>query len=325
MSPNIALFSLIRDWLPQGSEMATQVDSIITGLLIAASVVCVVLTVVTVYILIRYRRGSKASRARVEISTWKIETVWTIATLSVFLYFFVRGATAYVEMERTPAETGVVNIVARQWMWDMRYDDGRREFNVLHLRQNTPVRLVISSEDVIHSFFVPAFRLKQDAVPGRITSAWVNPTRAGTYRLYCAQYCGTAHAEMGGMVIVLPPADYDAWERRANISGDPSLSRGKEVFAKYGCGSCHEDRSVNRAPSLIGLYGTQVTLYDGRIVTADEQYLHDAILVAPKYSVAGFPPIMPTYTGIISGPEVAELISYIRSLGVSRAPLASNP
>jgi cytochrome c oxidase subunit 2 len=325
MSLNLALFGRFGEMLPQGSEMAARVDSIISGLLIVASIVCVALAALTVYILVRYRRGSLAVRTNVAIPTWKIETAWTVATLAVFLYFFVRGAAVYVDMERMPSETGAVHIVARQWMWDMRYDDGRREFNVLHLRQNTPVRLVISSEDVIHSFFVPAFRLKQDAVPGRIVSAWVNPTRTGSYRLFCAQYCGTAHAEMGGTVVVLAPAEYDAWEHGTTASGSPSLARGKEVYARFGCGRCHEERSAKLAPSLAGLFGTQVTLYDGSTVVADEVYLHDSILVARKYLVAGFPPRMPTYAGIISESEASDLISYIRTLGVPKAPLASNP
>jgi cytochrome c oxidase subunit 2 len=305
--------------------MATRVDRIISGLVIAAIVVCVVLAALTIYILIRYRRGSKARRTPVAIPTWIIETAWTVPTLAVFLYFFARGAGVYIDMERMPHDAEVVDIVARQWMWDMRYDDGRREFNVLHLRQNSPVRLVLHSEDVIHSFFVPAFRLKQDAVPGRIVSAWVNPTRIGTYRLFCAQYCGTAHAEMGGTVIVMAPAEYDAWRRGADVAGISPLERGREAYVKYGCGRCHENGSAKEVPSLAGVLGTQVTLDGSRTVLADEQFLHDSILVAPKFRVAGYPPRMPSYYGIVSESEAADLVRYIGSLKASNSPLASIP
>jgi cytochrome c oxidase subunit 2 len=325
MRLNLALFGPGGDRLPQASDMAARVDSIISGLLVSAVAVCVVLAALTVHILIRYRRGSKAARPPISISTWKIEAAWTAATLAVFLYFFVRGAAVYVEMEQVPPETTVVHIVARQWMWDIRYDDGRREFNVLHLRQNSPIRLVLSSEDVIHSFFVPAFRLKQDAVPGRIVSAWVNPSRIGTYHLFCAQFCGTAHAEMGGTVVVLAPADYDAWKHGVDGSTLQPVARGKAAYAKYGCGRCHEDRSAGAAPSLAGLFGNQVILDGGHTVVADEQYLHDAIIGAPKHVVAGYPPHMPSYAGIIGEAEVADLISYIRSLETPRSSLASIP
>jgi cytochrome c oxidase subunit 2 len=329
VTPLLALFGQAGDWLPQGSGMAVRVDSIICGLLVAGTAVVVILGALTTFILVRYRRGSSASRAPVRIPTWKIETGWTVVTLAVFLYFFVRGAAVYIDMERTPPGAEVVHVVARQWMWDMRYEDGRREFNALHLRQNSPVRLLLSSEDVIHSFFVPAFRLKQDAVPGKVVSAWVTPTRIGTYTLFCAQYCGTAHAEMTGTVIVLGPAEYDAWRRgadaRSPAAGNSPIMRGRTVYMKYGCGRCHEDPAAARAPSLAGLYGNRVQLEGGRTVQADEQYLHDSILLAPKYVVAGYAPGMPTYAGIISEPEAADLVSYVESLRPPIAPLASLP
>jgi cytochrome c oxidase subunit 2 len=329
MKPLFAVFGQGRDWLPQASGMAARVDSIIGGLLIAGAAVVVVLASLTTYILIRYRRGSSASRAPVGIATWKIETGWTVVTLAVFLYFFVRGAAVYIDMERMPAGAEVIHVAARQWMWDIRYENGRREFNALHLRQNSPVKLVLTSEDVIHSFFVPAFRLKQDAVPGRVASAWVTPTRVGTYTLFCAQYCGTAHAEMTGTVVVLGPAEYDAWKRgagpRAATADASPISRGRMVYMKYGCGLCHEDPAAARAPSLAGLYENQVRLEGGRTVRADDQYLHDSILLAPKYVVAGYAPGMPTYAGIISKPETIDLIAYVESLRSPGEPLASIP
>lgn len=329
MKPMLALLGLGIGLLPQGSAIAARVDSIFLGLLIAGALVVLVLTALTTFILVRYRRGSSASRDPVRIATWKIETTWTVATLAVFLYFFVRGTALYLDMERIPAADAVVHVVARQWMWDMRYEDGRREFNALHLRRDTPVRLVLSSEDVIHSFFIPAFRLKQDVVPGRLVSAWVTPTRTGTYTLFCAQFCGTAHAEMTGTIVVLGPAEYEAWkrsgDRRGYAAGHSSAERGRKAYMKYGCARCHEDPSANGAPLLAGLFGSRVRLEGGRTALADEQYLYDSILLAPKHVVAGYPAVMPSYAGIISEAEATDLTSYIESLPPADAPLASSP
>jgi cytochrome c oxidase subunit 2 len=330
MIPLLALFGSGPSWLPVGSDEASQVDGIFRSLLIVGTAVVVILGIAATFILIRYRRGSAANRSRVRIATWKIETSWTVITLAVFLYFFWRGAQVYLDMERTPPGAEVVQVAARQWMWDMRYEDGRREFNELHLRLGSPVRLVLSSEDVIHSFFVPAFRLKQDVVPGKLVSTWVNPTRVGTYTLFCAQFCGTAHAEMIGKIVVLAPADYDAWKRGAPGSGAAisalgTVGRGRGVYARFGCARCHDSASGSAAPELAGLYGNRVRLQGGGVVLADEQYLHDSILLAPKYVVAGYPAAMPTYAGIISESDTLDLISYLESLKPAAAPLASLP
>jgi cytochrome c oxidase subunit 2 len=317
--------ALLGSPLPEASALAGSVDDLIRDLLVAATAVVVILGACATFILVKYRSGSRAARGPVRIPTWVIETSWTVVTLVVFLYFFWRGASVYLDIERVPQGAEVVRVVARQWMWDMRYADGRREFNELHLRQGSPVRLVLSSEDVIHSFFVPAFRLKQDAVPGRIVSTWVTPTRPGTYTLFCAQYCGTAHAEMTGKVVVMAPADFDAWRRgapAAALARAPDAA-GRRAFERFGCARCHGSASV--APALAGLYGTRVRLAGGQVVTADEQYLHDAILLAPKYVVEGYPASMPSYAGIMSEAEALELVSYIEGMRPAGAPLAANP
>lgn len=323
MRPMLALFGL-----PVGSDIAGQVDGLVRALLVVCTAVLVILGVICLFILVRYRSGSGASRVRVRTATWKIETAWTAVTLVVFVYFFWKGAAVYLDMERSPPGAETVHVVGRQWMWDIRYDDGRREFNELHLRLGTPVRLVLSSEDVIHSFFVPAFRMKQDVVPGKVVSESLTPTRVGTYTVFCAQYCGTAHAEMLGKVVVLAPADYDAWKRGGPGSGAASaalgpIGRGRGVYARFGCARCHDSASGSLAPSLAGLYGNRVRLEGGGVILADDQYLHDSILLAPKYPVAGYRARMPTYAGIISEPDALDLISYIESLNPADAPLAS--
>jgi cytochrome c oxidase subunit II len=302
--------------LPAASDVAPRVDHIINGLLAAGTAMVVLLTVLTLFILVRYRRGSAASRRPVGIATWKIEATWITGTLVVFLVFFFQGAGVYADMERIPPGLPEIAVTGRQWMWDVRYPDGRREFNTLHVRQGAPVRIVLSSEDVIHSFFVPAFRIKQDVVPGRIVSTWFNPTRAGSYALFCAQYCGTAHAQMIGTIVVLPPADYAAWaqgEPPVVPSGTPE-SRGLAAYRRYGCAECHDDPLGRRGPRLRGLYGSVVPLADGERVRADEQYLHDAILLAPKYKLPGYALTMPTYDGIMAPADAMDLIAFVKSL-----------
>jgi cytochrome c oxidase subunit 2 len=324
MSPLLALLDGNPGWLPVASSMAPRVDRVLRGLLAAGIAVAVVLTVLTFIILVRYRRGSAASRAPSGIATWKIEASWIIATVTIFLFFFFEGAGVYADMERIPPGLPEITVVGRQWMWDVRYADGRREFNMLHVRQNTPVRVVLSSEDVIHSFFVPAFRVKQDAVPGKIVSTWFNPTRTGTYALFCAQYCGTAHAQMIGAVVVLSPGDYAAWVRGSPPpEGGTAQARGRAAYRRFGCAECHEDPQGRRAPPLSGLYGSLVTLDDGERVRADEQYLRDAILLSPRNRVSGFALTMPNYDGIIGPSDALDLIAYLKSL--ASAPRAAQP
>jgi cytochrome c oxidase subunit 2 len=317
----------VDSWLPAASGIAPRVDAIIRGLLVAGTAMVVLLTVLTLVILVRYRRGSAASRRPVGIATWKIEAAWITGTLIVFLFFFFQGAGVYADQERIPPGLPEITVTGRQWMWDVRYADGRREFNTVHVRQGSAVRVVLSSEDVIHSFFVPAFRLKQDAVPGRIVSTWFNPTRAGRYPIFCAQYCGTAHAQMIGTMVVLPPADYAAWAQggpRGVLGGTPE-SRGLAVYRRFGCAECHEDPLARRGPRLPGLYGSVVALADGERVRADEQYLHDAVLLAPKYRLPGYALSMPTFEGIISPAEALDLIAYLKSLAPLPPKLASPP
>jgi len=316
MSCLIAFSGAFTDWLPSASSMAPRVDGVLRGLLETGAAVVIVLTALTLVILVRYRRGSAVSRAPSGIATWKIEASWIIGTMLVFLYFFFEGARVYADMERIPPGLPEITVVGRQWMWDVRYANGRREFNTLHVRLNTPVRIVLSSEDVIHSFFVPAFRVKQDVVPGKIVSTWFDPTRTGTYTLFCAQYCGTAHDQMIGSVVVMSPADYDSWARGdPHPTGGTAETRGRAVYHRFGCAECHDDPLGHRAPPLGGLYGSVVTLAGGERVRADEQYLRDAVVLSPRYRVSGYALTMPTYDGIIAPSDALDLVAYLKALG----------
>jgi cytochrome c oxidase subunit 2 len=326
-------FATLTERLPEASSFAPRVDGIFTGLLIASAVVIVILTALTLTFLIRYRREAKVNRSAVRIATWKLETAWTAGTTLVFLGFFFWGASVYLDIKRVPAagDADEINVVGRQWMWDIRHPDGRREFNTMHVLVNRPVRLLLSAEDVIHSFFVPAFRLKQDLVPGKTVDAWFKPTRTGVYTLFCAQYCGTEHSAMLGRIIVQSPADYAAWlagdwkaAAAAAQNTDHDLrSSGRRLFQQFGCSVCHDPDAFVHAPSLVGIYGQRVRLSDGTFVRADDQYLHDSILHASRQVVAGYVPMMPSYDGVIPEPDVLELISYLKS--ITPAPPAAPP
>lgn len=205
-------------------------------------------------------------------------------------------------------------IVAKQWMWTAQHGTGQREIDELHVPAGQPLRLVMTSQDAIHSFFVPAFRVKQDVLPGRYTELWFTPTVAGRFHLFCAEYCGTDHARMGGDIVVLSPAEFARWL----ATGAPRagmVARGEALFRAHGCSGCHGAQATVHAPDLAGLYGRPVPLADGTLVVADERYLRDAILLPQREIAAGYPPIMPSYAGRIDDEDLFDLIAYLRSLG----------
>jgi cytochrome c oxidase subunit 2 len=252
-------------------------------------------------------------RAPLPIAEWKVETVWLFGTTAGFLGFFFWGSSIYLDAEHAPAGADEIVVVGRQWMWDVRHPNGRREFDELHVPVGRPIRLLLSSEDVIHSFFVPAFRFKQDAVPGKIVSAWFEPTRPGVYALLCAQFCGTKHSGMTGRIVVLTPEDYAAWLAKGEGGGDLA-ARGQRLFVRYGCSGCHAANSIVRAPPLEGLFGRDVPLADGTFVHADEQYLVDSMLEPAKQVAAGYAPVMPVFKGVIPEGDLLELVAYLKSL-----------
>jgi len=273
------------------SSIAPRVDHLFLALVIVSGVLVIVLIVTNLFFLVRYRRGSNAVRPP-RAAEGKIETIWITGTTGGFLVFFFWGARLYVDLERPPAEAQEIQVVGRQWMWDVRQPNGRREFDELHVPTGQAIRLLLTSEDVIHSFFVPAFRVKQDVVPGKTVSLWFEATKAGVYRLFCTQFCGTKHAEMSGEVIALPPEAYAAWLAEGNRDGD-AIARGRQLFVRYGCAGCHAASSSFHAPALDGLYRRRVALADGSFVEADDQYLRDSILEPTKQVVAGYSPVMP--------------------------------
>jgi cytochrome c oxidase subunit 2 len=300
--------------LPEASVQAVSTDRIFFAL-IAVSVVIVVLVVgAVVTFAVRYRQGSRAKRGSLpKFFSREVEVGWTAATLFAFLFFFWWAGSSQLSELAPPKDAMEVHVVARQWMWKLEHPNGAREINTLHVPLGEPVKLVMTSQDVIHSFFVPAFRMKEDVLPGRYTETWFRATKPGTFHLLCAEFCGTDHSRMTGEVVVMQPDAYARWAR-AQPQGDDLGREGAALFVSLGCSGCHAVGSAVHAPGLAGLYGGPVQLADGRTVTADDAYLRDSILQPRRDIVAGYEPVMPSFAGQIDDGAIVRLVAYIRSL-----------
>jgi cytochrome c oxidase subunit 2 len=220
----------------------------------------------------------------------------------------------FFHMTRPPKGAMDIYIVGKQWMWKAQHMDGAREINELHVPIGVPVKLTMGSEDVIHSFFIPDFRVKADVIPGRYNTLWFTATKAGRYHLFCTQYCGTKHSAMIGWVTAMEPSDYQAW-LGGGPAGGSMAENGAKLFQDLACATCHLDNGQGRAPSLKGVYGSTVTLQNGQTVTADDAYVRESILNPQAKVVAGFQPIMPTFQGLVTEEQLLQLIAYVKSLG----------
>jgi cytochrome c oxidase subunit 2 len=299
--------------LERASDIARSVDAIFYSLLVVCGLVIVGVTIAVLFSCVRYRAGSSAKRQARQRSL-ALEITWTSATLLIFVAIFIWAAVIYFRMSRPPANAIEIHVIAKQWMWKAQHANGRREINELHLLLGQPVKLVMTSQDVIHDWFVPAFRTKQDVLPGRYTVEWFTPIKAGTYHLFCAEYCGMNHSRMGGWIHVLEPGEHARWLSGV-ASGESIVSAGARLFEARGCSGCHAPNAAVRAPLLNGIYRKPVALSDKRTIIADDQYLHDAILLPNKDIVAGYESVMPTFQGQLTEEEVMELIAYIKALG----------
>ncbi len=301
--------------LPEASSIAPRVDALFFTMLGITGTVAAAIFVVITWFCIRYRRGNRdVDRTDPPLRNKVLEIGWTLTPLAIFLGIFVWAAIVYAGFYTPSANAMTVFVVGKQWMWKVEHANGRREIGELHLPLGQPVRVVLATEDVIHSFYVPAFRMKQDAVPGRYTALSFTPTRLGSFELHCSEYCGTGHSRMGGKVIVMRPAAFQRWLGQ----GTPAASlqrRGFALFRRLGCSGCHAAGSTVHAPDLNGIYGRVVHLQDGRTVVADEAYIHDSIMLPKRDVVAGFEPIMPSFQGQVSEADILDLIAYLKSTG----------
>ena len=264
-----------------------------------------------IYFAARYRHRKGVLAEQIEGST-PLELTWSIIPLFVFMVIFAWGAVVYFKGRTPPRDAAEVYVVAKQWMWKVEHAEGQREINELHVPVGRNIKLIMTSQDVIHSFYVPAFRMKQDVLPGRYTVEWFRATKAGTYHLFCAEYCGTQHSGMIGSIVVMEPSQYEAW--MSGGSTGPLSATGEKIFAELGCVTCHRGDSQGRGPNLQGIFGKPVQLEDGRIVTADENYVRESILDPGAKVVRGFKPVMPTFQGLVSEEQLNALVAYVKSL-----------
>ena len=304
---------------PQASTSAHEVDALYFALTLISLFFVAVIFLPILFFCLKYRQGSPADRSNPSSGSNLIEFGWTTLPTLMGLALFAWGAVDYFQIERKPDNAIQVQVVGKQWMWKIQHAEGKREINELHIPIDQTVALTLTSQDVIHSFFVPAFRVKQDVVPGKYTSEWFKATRAGEYHIFCSQYCGTQHARMIGRVVVMQPRDYEHWLKTGEQT-ESIVRAGERLFHDRGCSGCHSPNSKFHAPLLQGLYRNPVPLADGTMVTANDQYLRDSILQPAKQITAGYDNIMPSFSGHLSEEEIMQLIAYLKAIGQQEPP-----
>jgi cytochrome c oxidase subunit II len=309
----------------QAATISPQVDHLMYFLMTVAVFFTLLIFFSIAYFATRYRRRSEAELPAEEHGGLALEITWSVIPLGLTMVMFTWGASLFMKMSRPPDDALQIYVVGKQWMWKMQHMEGQREINELHVPVGRPVKLMMTSEDVIHSFYVPAFRTKQDVLPGRYTTEWWEPTKPGTYHLFCAEYCGTKHSGMIGSIYVMEPAEYQAWLSGGRAAGSMA-SNGEKLFRDLACINCHHLEDQGRCPNLTALYGTQVKLSDGRTVKFDEAYIRESVLNPAAKVVSGFQPIMPTFQGLVTEEGLLQLIEYIKSLGKKPGgPAAAGP
>ncbi|HEX8712598.1 MAG TPA: cytochrome c oxidase subunit II [Terracidiphilus sp.] len=313
------LWQFLSRWLqhfplfpPEASQLAPQADALFFFLVLISLVGLTVVVLLIVGFAILYSKKRHPNAVQIEGSTL-LETTWTIIPLGLFLIVFVWGALIYFRVYTPPANAMNIYVVGKQWMWKVEHPGGQHEIDALHIPTGVPIQLTLISQDVFHSFSIPAFRVKREAIPGRYTSVWFEATQVGTYHIFCTQYCGTNHSQMIGEVYVMTPENYRKW-LAGSTSGQSLAQNGERLFASLSCNACHNSRPDARGPNLVGVYGSQLTLQNGESVTADDAYLRQAILDPAQHVTQGYTPIMPTYQGQISEDGVIALVEYIKNL-----------
>ena len=294
------------------SNFAPDVDALMLFIIGVCIFFAVAITVAVIYFFFRYKRKEAGDIGAPIHGDMRLEITWIVLPFFLLMAMFGWGAVIYVDYRHTPADTLDVYVIGKQWMWKLEQPNGRREINELHVPLNRNVRLVMASEDVIHDFSVPAFRVKMDVVPGHYNSMWFRPTKTGRYHFFCSQYCGTSHAIMGGWVTVMEPDEYAAWLAGTSATGDP-VALGAKLYNDLACGTCHLPDGKGRGPSYNGVYGSKVKLADGSTVIADDAYIRESILQSNAKIVAGFQPVMPSFQGLVSEDQILALTAYIKA------------
>jgi cytochrome c oxidase subunit 2 len=307
----------------QASEQAANIDALYFFLVAVTAFFTALIAILVVVFAVRFHRRNDTEVGEAIHGSLALELLWTFIPLGITMVMFVWGAAAFFHMTRPPRNAMEVYVVGKQWMWKLQHMDGAREINELHVPVGRPVKLIMGSEDVIHSFFIPDFRAKADVVPGRYNTMWFTPTRPGRYHIFCTQYCGTKHSNMIGWATVMEPGDYQAW-LSGNTAGGTMVENGAKLFTDLSCNTCHLDTGQQaRGPSLKNIYGRQVLLQGLQTTTADDAYLRESILNPQAKIVSGFQPIMPTFQGLVSEEQLLQLIAYVKSLRDNQQPGAA--
>jgi len=297
----------------QASAMAPRVDALFFVLVGVSVFFATLISLAIVVFAFRYRRRSANERPAEISGDLRLEVLWTVIPLLFTLVMFAWGAKLYFETYTPPRNALEIHVVAKQWMWKAQHPEGRSEIDELHVPRGRAIKLLLTSQDVIHDFFVPAFRIKTDVLPGRYMMVWFQPSRAGVYRLFCAEYCGTQHSGMLGHIVVMAPSEYQKW-LGSGPGEDTVAGAGARLFQSLGCAACHGEKNTERGPALAGLFGTRVRLRDGKAALADENYLRESIVNPQAKVIAGYQPIMPTFKGLVSEEGILQIISYLKSL-----------
>ncbi len=310
-------------WPVPASTGAGNVDALYIFLVLISSLMCAAIFTIILVFAVRYRRRRGVEAEQIEGSN-ALEVTWSVVPLGIFMVIFAWGAIIYFQERTPPRGATEVYVVAKQWMWKLEHEGGQREINELHVPVGRDVKMIMTSQDVIHSFYIPAFRIKQDVLPGRYTTAWFRATKPGVYHLFCAEYCGTQHSGMIGQIVVMEPAQYQAW-LSGGVTGGSLASNGQTIFQQLGCPTCHRSDVQGRGPNLAGVFGKQVLLEDGRTVIADENYIRESILSPSAKVVNGFKPIMPVFQGLVSEEQLTALVAYVKSLSPASSAAAGTP
>ena len=307
-SPGIPIFP------PRASTVAEGVDQLHYFLTVLTLFFTFVIFTVIFYFMVRHRRRSEDEQPPATVTYMPLEITWTVIPTLICVFVFVWSSSLYFRNSRPPNAAMEIIVIGKQWMWHIQHPEGIREINELHVPVGVPVKLTMTSQDVIHDFYVPAFRVKRDATPGRYSSLWFQATKVGTFHFFCAQYCGEGHGAMIGWVHVMTPDDYAAW-LAGTTRGETMLQAGERLFQQYGCVTCHVADGTGRGPSLVGQFGKPQKLRDGRSPIVDEAFLRQAITQPNSMPIPNYAPVMPSFQGQLNEEQILQLIAYVKSLG----------
>ncbi|QMU56021.1 MAG: cytochrome c oxidase subunit II [Candidatus Mycalebacterium zealandia] len=314
----------MNSWLPEAaSEIAPRVDNVLIAVTVISFIFFIIISVVLVVFAVKYRRKTANDRTPSITGNEPLEIAWTVVPSIILVAIFIHGLVVFNELRTPPNEAVEVTVVSKQWLWQFEYPNGKKTINELNVQQNLPVKMIMRSDDVLHSLFIPAFRVKQDILPGRFTQLWFTPTKVGSFIIFCAEYCGTGHSQMLARVNVMSPEAFARWEGKGgtdtastgSFSSLPAHQRGEKLYKNRGCNACHSiDGSPGIAPTFKGVFGRIEELKDGSSVRADENYLIESIYEPQAKMVAGYEPVMPSFKGILSESDVSDIIEYVKTL-----------